>query len=375
MRIAFIDPLKLMGGQERFCISLAEEYFKKGHEVFFITNNRSSLIEELQQKLPSSSVIKINFGSRFSVLSVWLIRCFLLENNIEIALFNGDRSGVFGKMVALLGGGKFKSVHCMHLLIEDITQNYKFFKRGIYNYISRIGLFYYDLIIPVNPSFVPILLTHGLKKTKIHSIPNGMPYLKPTREAKEVKQEIGIGKSDLSIGFIGRLDAQKGISYLIDAMLLILNKTPNVKLIILGEGDLEDDLKNQVKRLGIQKSVIFGGFKVDINNYFQIFDVVVFPSLYEGFPLAVIEAMSHGCGIVASDISGNSLALQHRVNALLFPSKDYKQLADKVNCLLSSGELRTDISIKAHENYLSYFTWEIMVRNYIETLDNLIDRN
>lgn len=119
---------------------------------------------------------------------------------------------------------------------------------------------------------------------------------------KEKRKEFNIEDSTILIGNIGRITNQKNQIFLIDIFKEINRKIKDSKLMIVGEGNLEIKLKNKVKKEKIENNVIFTGSRKDINELLSAFDIFVFPSLYEGLGIALIEAQSNGLLCFTSDV-------------------------------------------------------------------------
>lgn len=117
---------------------------------------------------------------------------------------------------------------------------------------------------------------------------------------KNIRRELGI-ENNIVIGHVGRFRPQKNHDYLIDIFKEINNIENNSVLLLVGNGELEKSIKEKVKRLGIEKNVIFLGFRTDINRIMQGMDILVMPSIFEGLPVTCIEAQAEGLPCVFSD--------------------------------------------------------------------------
>ena len=117
---------------------------------------------------------------------------------------------------------------------------------------------------------------------------------------KEYKGKLQMNKA-MIIGHIGRFDSQKNHSFLLNIFAELLKKKPDSKLILIGDGPLKKKVENEAKTLSIHEDVNFLGVRQDIPELLQIMDVFVFPSIYEGLPVTLIEAQSSGTHILAAD--------------------------------------------------------------------------
>jgi glycosyltransferase involved in cell wall biosynthesis len=132
-----------------------------------------------------------------------------------------------------------------------------------------------------------------------------------------------------------RLDVQKGHADLLEAA----RHLPDVRFLCVGDGDLLQDLKDRARVLGVEDRVSWLGFRTDIDELLGSCDLVVLPSLYEGFPLALIEAMAAGKPVVATDIGGTRELVVDGVTGLLVPPAAPRELAEAVKKVLGDRAL------------------------------------
>ena len=118
---------------------------------------------------------------------------------------------------------------------------------------------------------------------------------------KEVRAELGISKNDKIIGHVGRFNPPKNHSFIIDAFNSVHTKSRDTKLVLVGSGDDQQAIEDKVKSLGLSDTVLFLGSRGDVNRVLQAMDVFLFPSLYEGLPLSIIEAQAAGLPCIISD--------------------------------------------------------------------------
>lgn len=201
---------------------------------------------------------------------------------------------------------------------------------------------------------------------KIVTIPNGIDGSRFQIEIDEPakRAELGIKKSGPILGVAVRLSEQKGISYLLQAMPAVLVKHPDATLVIAGDGDLKAQLEAETETLNIADSVIFAGARKDIPELLQLFDIYVMPSLWEGLPMILLEAMAAGCPIIASDVGGNSSAVIHGQTGMLVAAKDVSGLSDAVIRLLTQPELRAEFADNARQLFQRQFSAGSMTTRY-----------
>jgi glycosyltransferase involved in cell wall biosynthesis len=163
-------------------------------------------------------------------------------------------------------------------------------------------------------------------------------------DISEKKRALGIPIDAAVVGTIGRLEFEKGYTYLLDAARLIKGQRSTVFFVIIGEGSLRQALEEQADISGISDRVIFTGSRSDINQLLPCMDVFACSSLWEGLPTVILESMAAGVPVISSDIPGTRALISHNRNGCLVPAKDPAALADGILFLLSNPDLRTALA-------------------------------
>ncbi|HVQ27938.1 MAG TPA: glycosyltransferase [Vicinamibacteria bacterium] len=187
---------------------------------------------------------------------------------------------------------------------------------------------------------------------------NGAPldeFAPVSRErALRVRRELLIPEEAPVVGAIGRLNTQKGHTYLLEAAPRILQADGRTFFLIVGDGDLMDPLRQQARALGLGDRVRFAGHRSDVPDVLGAIDVLAIPSLYEGTPLALFEAMAAGKAIVSSAVDGCAEVLEHGRTALLVPPRDKDALAAAIGTLLADPDQRRALSEAARAASRAY---------------------
>ena len=178
---------------------------------------------------------------------------------------------------------------------------------------------------------------------------------KRTAEERQAAREaLGLPCNATVVGTVTRLMPSKGNQYFVEAARLILNRRPETYFCIVGEGELEEELRTQANALGLSGRMVFPGFTRDVAGAFDAFDVVVFPSLWEGTPLTAFEALSAGRPIVATDADGLLDILSDGRDALIVPKRDSGALTTAVLELLDDPDRCGVLSRGARETGAGY---------------------
>lgn len=141
---------------------------------------------------------------------------------------------------------------------------------------------------------------------------------------KKLREQFGIKQNDLVIGHVGRFQEQKNHTFLVDIMSEVVKEQPNSKLVLIGDGDLRASIEEKVKNMGLLNNILFLGARNDVRNLMNIFDLFVLPSIYEGMPLVLIEALGNGLKILSSEAVPNFNIFNEAITTLnLSAGADY----------------------------------------------------
>jgi glycosyltransferase involved in cell wall biosynthesis len=166
-------------------------------------------------------------------------------------------------------------------------------------------------------------------------IPNGIAVHSLRDRVRSVdraakRAELGLAAGDFVVGNVARLQPAKGHRYLLEAFVEILREVPSAKLVLVGWGVLEGELRRQAASLGILEATRFLGRRLDVQALLATFDVFAFSSIHEGQGIAILEAMAAEVPVIATDVDGIPDMIRHETSGLLVPPKDPRALAAAV---------------------------------------------
>ena len=178
----------------------------------------------------------------------------------------------------------------------------------------------------------------------------------------------GIESDTILIGTIAELIKNKGLNYLIDAAELIKPRVANkeLRIIIIGDGEDREKLQKQIKSLGLEEGVFITGFVPDARHYLKALDIFVLPSLKEGLPYSVLEAMAAGLPIIASQIGGIPDLIEQDKEGLLVPPKDSTTLADIIIQLYADAKKRQILGNNARKKLETDFPLNALLEKTIK---------
>jgi glycosyltransferase involved in cell wall biosynthesis len=202
--------------------------------------------------------------------------------------------------------------------------------------------------------------------TKLRVIVNGVAPIPRAVDSRllELRSDLGIAADALVVGTAGRLVWEKGLKYLLEAWPSVICAEPTSRLLIVGDGALRTELQSLAVELGIAGSVLFVGQRKDVGTLMQTMDVFAIPSISEGLPLVLLEAMSLGSVIVATSVGGIPDALGHGRGGTIVPPSDAPAMANALlNALNDSSAARARARVAAML-FTQRFTASSMARAY-----------
>lgn len=192
----------------------------------------------------------------------------------------------------------------------------------------------------------------GIKALKGFSgivVRNGINLQKfnPDAQYPDLRAEYGIPEDKLLVCFIARMTYQKDPVGMIRGFAAALQQAPQLHLLMIGDGELMDAATAAATAAGIEKQVTFAGFRQDVPAVLHAADIYCLPSLWEGFPIGVLEAMAMGKAVIASDVDGTKEAVQDGENGLLVPSGNPAALAAAMVKVAGDSALRARLQENA----------------------------
>lgn len=190
----------------------------------------------------------------------------------------------------------------------------------------------------------------------------------------DVKTAYGIPPDHLVVGYIVRMTGQKDPLGMLMAFARICELHANVTLLMVGEGDLKAAAVQLATDLGIAHRVVFDNFRTDVPAVLNAVDIYCLPSLWEGFPIGVLEAMAMGKAVIASDVDGTKEAIQHEETGLLVPPRNISALVLAISRLLVDKALRKGLQINAQRSIATNFDAKQMTRKIEKLYQQLAEQ-
>jgi glycosyltransferase involved in cell wall biosynthesis len=265
-------------------------------------------------------------------------------------------------------------VRTVHGLREPF-QGLQSLKMSFYKAIERIVHRYYvDSIIGVSSQIERTYKAEG-ERFRVTCIRNGIDLDGRSIQAdkRRTRKDLGVDSETCLIGTIGRLTPVKGVPYLLQAARKLLRQGANVKVLVVGEGSIRSDLMAQTRDLGISEHVVFLGHREDTDALLQALDIFVLPSLSEGIPMALLEAMAASRAVVASRVGGVPEIIEDGVEGFLVEPMDVNSLTERCLRLIQSPDMAQKMGQTARARVERDFSAENMAHRVALLYTELIE--
>lgn len=256
-----------------------------------------------------------------------------------------------------------------------ISRSIDFFGQSYDRLIGKWPFVMADRIISVSEWSRDDIGMYGIDKEKIIPIHNGIDASEfNCSGGRDVREKYGIGDSPMLL-YVGRMVAQKGLSYLVDAMPGILKRHPDVKLLMIGKGNVLDDIRARVSALGIEKSVIFPGFVPEdmLKEAYCTCDIFVLPSIVEPFGMVLVEAMACKKPVVAASVGGVPEIVDDGKSGWLVPPRDPVAIAEKVNAMLDDKCMMRHMGDRGREIVEQKFDWRLIAAKTKKVYEGVLE--
>jgi glycosyltransferase involved in cell wall biosynthesis len=204
----------------------------------------------------------------------------------------------------------------------------------------------------------------GFKAEKLVVIPNGIEVERWQNAQPANLQEFGVDSAAPIVIYVGRLDRQKGVDDLIHSFPKVVQKVPECRLLIIGDGPDWTGLKRLAVQLGVEKQVHFGGWRVDVPALIAAANLLVVPSRWEGMPNVVLEAMAASKPIVATRVEGIAEVLGERAADQTVARGDKQALVERMTSLIRNPLLQKELGVANQNRAVAQFGLNSMVFKY-----------
>lgn len=349
------------GGQERRVLAEMEGLSARGHDCQLVCTKESSIYSEAKKR--GMSVFTMPFRKTYDVQTMWLLTQYLKKNPVDVV---NTHSGVDSWI-----GGISAKLAKVPVLVR--TRHLEFIlKRSPFNFIHYLP----DMYITCGETMKHSLEENsGFPPDKIISIPTGVYRRFFNIQKNNDKRKLyGLSPEHFVVTNAAILRGSKGHEITLKAARIVLDKAPDVRFLIVGDGPKRKRLEAQAKELAISDRVIFTGFLEDIGEIYSFSDMFISSSWVEGLPQSMTQAMASRLPVVVTAVGSVPEVITNEQNGLIIHPGDYEALGENILRIIADKELAGRLVKNAFELVQKKYTMEMMV-DKIETLyKNLLKR-
>jgi glycosyltransferase involved in cell wall biosynthesis len=350
-----------IGGLQQVVVNLCRTIDRnKFHTTVLCLRALGPLVEEIE-RLGIKVILLPQKESGTDYFSFFKVAKILRKERIQVIHTHNTQPLLDGTIGAILSGGRQRIIHTDHARQFPDKKRYMFAEWCMSHFVYKV--------VGVSEQTTDNLWSYEkIPRRKLMTIENGIDgsLFQISIDEQAKRKELGIPAVGPVIGAISRIEKVKGIKYLLQAMPKIINEFPDITLLIVGDGSEKSSLKAEARQLDIEKNVIFTGARNDIPDILQVLDIYLLPSLSEGLPMGLLEAMAAGCPVIASDVGGIPAATRGGEAAVLVPPGVYEKISDAVLLLYNNVKLKRELSLKQQEIFNRYYRADNMVNKYCE---------
>ncbi len=362
MRVVHLIKAKQIGGAERHLLMLLPALIERGIDAQLLvliepdTPMDDLFAEAKERGIPAQA---ISVRSTVDVVIIRRIRAKLLELQPDILHTHLIHADTFG-----LAAGKLARVPT---IITSRHNDDNFRTKRIVKWASSVMWSGFNACIAISDAIKTFVIgIENAPEDKVYVVKYGIEHQALSQAdfdsaRKKLLAELELDDEAQLLGMACRLVEQKGVSYALEAIRDIHSDYPNAHLVIAGDGELMHELKHVAAEYEISDNVHFLGWRADVPQLMAGFDIFLMPSLWEGFGLVALEAMSKRRPVIASAVTALPEVVEDGQTGLLVPVEDSSALAEAIRTLLDDRSLRVHMGMVGEDRVEQYFTVARMV--------------
>lgn len=348
------------GGAETLLSETLKHHDKNNflfHCIYFLPW-KNQLVEEIiaaggiVRNIPAVNNIRI-------LLQVFRIARYVKENNIQLIHCHLPWAGFVGRIVHLIS--RIPVIYTEHN------------KQERYQYLTRlINKFSFNLqstAIAVSEDVAHSIKLNINPSIQVNTILNGInteKFRKNLQVGQKIRADLGISSDAIVIGSLGVFRTQKRLNHWLEIFSTVSKQNSSIRGILVGDGPLKQQIISQIKDLGLEKLVFLPGIQSYASDWYAAMDIFMMTSSFEGLPLALLEAMSCECAVVATNAGGISEVVIDGINGSIVDVDQWRGLVSKVQFLLDHPEKRVSMAIAARDRIVHHFS----VHQMVDQLEN-----
>jgi L-malate glycosyltransferase len=287
------------------------------------------------------------------------------SNNIDLIHCHLPWAGFLGRLV-------FKKTKIPVIYTEhNMQERYHILTKKINHYTFN----FQSLALGVSEDVTASIKKNINPKIRVKTILNGVntdSFTRDTDIGVTTRKEMGIPEDAIVIGNVAVFRFQKRLVEWLNVFKAIHMKNPEVYGIIVGAGPLEEEIRTELKNLKLENNVFLPGLKTDVKPFYSVMDIFMMSSSFEGLPIALLEAMSMECAIIATDAGGIKEVIRDKQDGMICSVDEWKELAEMCQVLIDDPKKLCDYKKASRERVMASFSLIQMVDSLEEIYNSVI---
>lgn len=356
------------GGVAEYIYMFLKNFKDENYEnILIASEDYQSQIERFKSYTSNIYIVPMvrEIEAKKDINAIIKVRKILKQIKPDIVYLHSSKAGAIGR-IALAFNFKTKILYNAHGWYFNAQISDK--KRKVFSWIEKILALKTDKIINISKSEYESALKYKIApEKKMCIIENGIDFTKFQNNdtyREETRKKYHIAENEIVVGVVGRLTEQKDPMTMIKAFELVNKGNNNTRLMYVGSGELEEEVKQYAKEHDLLNKLIITGWVDNVEKYIPAFDIAVLPSKWEGFGLVLIEYMACDKPIVASNVGGIRDIIKDKVNGFIVENGNEKQLSKKIQEIMMKTDVKQNIIMNNKQERQKY-TIENVIKKHI----------
>lgn len=352
MRSLHIDTARTWRGGQNQVLLTVNGLAEIGHDATLLAHESGELRRRAGEGL---RFLGFSPRSEFDIQAGWQLAGVIRDRRPQVIHAHDPMAVSLVAMALQMGGAAGRKPLVVASRRVDFHLKRHAFSKWKYGHV--------DVFIAASRTIAHILEQDGIEPERIEVVHDGVNigYI-DGQPPVDARAAFRLPRGAPLVGNVAALAPHKGQKHLVAAMALVVPKMPDARLLIVGEGELEEPLRQQIGSLGLDRHVLLAGFRTDVLGLLRSLDLFVMSSVTEGLGSAILEAMACERAVVGTRTGGIPEAIDDGVTGLLVPPRDEAALADAIVTLLGQGDVRARMGAAGRTRVVAEFSVEALVR-------------
>lgn len=362
--VMIVDLSRYYGGADVRVLEVAQALQAQGRKYTVVVLAGSPLHERLDAA--GLSVLTVPYR-RSDPRTALFLRRAIIDGGYDVIDAHNPQSQFWAFLARRLCRNRrlIATIHSAYRLEHDGS-----LKGRLYEQVIRLNRWSNATFIAVSQAVYDYLISIGVKPARIELIENGISVPEQIPAQHPLYDDLSWTNEHDILVSVGRLEPVKGHRFLIAAVAALKSKRPNLRCMIIGDGRLKDDLQTQIEHLQVKNQVHLAGFRDDVPHLVGLADIFCMPSLSEGLPYALLEAMGLHVPVIVSRVGGMAELLTHETNGYLVPPEDVTELTAAIEWMLDNPDAAKRMASAAFELHQTRYSPRIMLEKTTALYDD-----